>query len=110
MFSLRPPSTLCFSGNAAFALQDPLQGGVEAAAETWAAPRHLGRGAYLGNSAGEQVFSFVNESSLHPLTTTTNYTAKMTIPISHFVRSDIGYSPPDSRFRLSSRTLSLSPE
>lgn len=71
-FSLQPPSALRFSGNAALALQHPSRGGVGAAAETRAAPRHLGRGARLGNAAGEQVFSFAAESSLHPLTTTTN--------------------------------------
>lgn len=65
---------------------------------------------WLGKYGSEQLFPFVTHSSLHPFTTTTNHAVKMTTPISCFVRSNIGYSPPNSRFRLSSRMLSPSPE
>lgn len=106
MFSLWPLHMLRFSGKAAFTLQDPLQGGGGCRATS----RHWGRGARLGNSGSEQVFSFVTKSSLHPFTAATNFAVKITILISHFVGSHIGHSPPNSRFNLSSRVLSPSCE
>lgn len=102
MFSLWPLHMLSFSGKAAFALQGPSQG--EGGCRDTS--RHWGRGARLGNLGSEQVFSFVTKSSIRPLTAATSFAVKITIPISHFIGSPIGHSPPNSRFSLCSRMLS----